>query len=48
MNTGSDDGWPVIKLLGTITDEGLAAERPRELYDQVHDHRPLNEIEVTP
>jgi hypothetical protein len=33
VNTGPDDGWPVIKLLGTITDE---------------DHRPLNEIEVTP
>lgn len=21
MNTGPDDGWPVIKLLGTIVDE---------------------------
>lgn len=28
--------------------DDLAAERLRELYDQVHDHRPLNEIEVTP
>jgi hypothetical protein len=29
-------------------DDDLAAERLRELYDQVHDHRPLNEVEVTP
>jgi len=29
-------------------DDDLASERLRELYGQVHDHRPLNEIEVTP
>jgi hypothetical protein len=28
--------------------DNLAAERLRELYDQIHDARPLNEIEVTP
>ncbi|AXH66365.1 hypothetical protein SEA_SATIS_216 [Streptomyces phage Satis] len=28
--------------------DDLAAQRLRELFDQVHDERPLNEIEVTP
>lgn len=28
--------------------DDLAVDRLAELYDQVHDHRPLNEIEVTP
>jgi len=28
--------------------DDLAIERLRELYDQIHDDRPLNEIEVTP
>lgn len=35
MNTGPDDGWPVIKLLGTITDE------VRKIYPGLTDEEAL-------
>lgn len=40
MNTGPDDGWPVIKLLGTITDE------VRKIYPGLSDEEALKLVTV--
>lgn len=40
MNTGPDDGWPVIKLLGTVTDE------VRKIYPGLSDEEALKLVTV--
>lgn len=40
MNTGPDDGWPVIKLLGTIADE------VRKIYPGLSDEEALKLVTV--
>lgn len=40
MNTGPDDGWPVIKLLGTVTDE------VRKIYPGLTDEEALKLVTV--